>query len=57
MTIPQYMDGTSWRVEIAHSGKYVSSSGSNDYPDGDASIAFEPFLKAVRELIGDRPFC
>jgi hypothetical protein len=54
---PAVLDGTSWRVEIAHNGKYVSSSGNNDYPDGDTMIAFEAFLKAVRELIGDRPFC
>ena len=54
---PSVMDGTSWHVEIAHNDKNVSSSGSNDYPNGDATIAFEPFLKAVRELIGDRPFC
>ena len=53
---PSVMDGTSWRVEIAHNGKYVSSSGSNDYPDGDASITFEHFFKAIRELIGDRSF-
>ena len=54
--IPSIMDGTSWRVEIEHNGKNVTSSGSNAFPGETADKSFNPFLIAVRELIGNKPF-
>lgn len=51
------MDGTSWNVDIAYSGKILKSGGRNAYPyfDDDEDV-FGYFLKAVSTLVGGLTF-
>ncbi len=51
------MDGTSWNVDIAYSGKILKSGGRNAYPyfDDDEDV-FSCFLKAVSTLMNGATF-
>jgi len=52
------VDGTSWNVDIAYSGKILTSGGRNAYPYfDDNEDVFGYFLKAVSTLLGGLTFC
>ena len=60
---PGVTDGTGWSVEISKGERWVSSHGSNNYPDrgglpdcSEPSREFREFCRAVRRLLGFIPF-
>ncbi|HYD47507.1 MAG TPA: hypothetical protein VEB21_04135 [Terriglobales bacterium] len=50
---PDILDGTGWRITIAHADRRLATSGSNASPGRDS---FDAFWQALRTLISDLEF-
>ena len=61
---PGVTDGTRWEVEVVYDDAALLSHGDNNYPkaggkpsgDAEGSREFSRLMRAVRALLGGRPF-